>query len=74
VSAAGPPSSSADTARAWGIQPAFPAARQRANLVPDAHLAALATEHGLLLVSTNPDLAPFPELRFENPLAGPPES
>jgi uncharacterized protein len=42
----------------------------RANLVPDAHLAALAIEHGLVLASTDGDFARFPELRFENPLAG----
>ena len=40
----------------------------RANLVPDAHLAALAIEHGLLLCSTDGDFARFPRLRWENPL------
>jgi hypothetical protein len=45
----------------------------RANLVPDAHLAALAIEHGLLLASTDGDFARFPGLRFDNPLAGAPE-
>ena len=45
----------------------------RANLVPDAHLAALAIEHGLVLASTEGDFARFPGLRFENPLAGPTE-
>lgn len=43
----------------------------RANLIPDAHLAALAIEHGLVLASTDGDFARFPGLRFENPLAGP---
>jgi len=42
----------------------------RANLVPDAHLAALAIEHGLVLASTDGDFARFPGLRFENPLSG----
>jgi hypothetical protein len=42
----------------------------RANLVPDAHLAALAIEHGLVLASTDGDFARFPGLRFENPLYG----
>ena len=42
----------------------------RANLVPDAHLAALAIEHGLVLASTDGDFARFPGLHFENPLAG----
>jgi uncharacterized protein len=40
----------------------------RPNLVPDAHLAALAIEHGLTLCSADGDFAQFPELRWENPL------
>jgi uncharacterized protein len=40
----------------------------RANLVPDAHLAALAVEHGLTLCSTDGDFARFRDLRWENPL------
>jgi toxin-antitoxin system PIN domain toxin len=39
------------------------------NLVPDAHLAALAIEHGLTLCSTDGDFARFPELRWLNPIA-----
>jgi uncharacterized protein len=39
-----------------------------ANLVPDAHLAALAIGHGLLLCSTDSDFARFPGLRWLNPL------
>lgn len=39
------------------------------RLVPDAHLAALAIEHGLTLCSTDGDFARFPGLRWENPLA-----
>jgi uncharacterized protein len=39
-----------------------------ANLVPDAHLAALAIEHGLVLCSTDGDFARFPGVRWENPL------
>lgn len=39
------------------------------NLVPDAHLAALAIERGLTLCSTDGDFARFPELRGLNPLA-----
>jgi toxin-antitoxin system PIN domain toxin len=38
------------------------------NLVPDAHLAALAIEHGLVLCSTDGDFARFPGLRWVNPL------
>ncbi|MBI3684330.1 MAG: type II toxin-antitoxin system VapC family toxin [Acidobacteria bacterium] len=45
----------------------------RANLVPDAHLAALAVEHGLVLCSTDGDFARFPGLRWRNPL-GPTET
>ena len=41
----------------------------RANHVPDAHLAALAMAHGLLLCSTDADFARFPGLRWENPIA-----
>jgi toxin-antitoxin system PIN domain toxin len=40
-----------------------------ANLVSDAHLAALALEHGLTLCSTDGDFARFPVLRWQNPLA-----
>lgn len=39
------------------------------NLVPDAHLAALAVEHGLTLCSTDGDFARFPGLRWLNPIA-----
>ena len=39
-----------------------------ANLVPDAHLAVLAIEHGLTLYSTDSDFARFPRLRWTNPL------
>ena len=39
------------------------------NLVPDAHLAALAIEHGALLCSTDSDFARFSGLHWHNPLA-----
>jgi toxin-antitoxin system PIN domain toxin len=39
------------------------------NLVPDAHLAALAIEHGLTLCSSDGDFARFPDLKWSNPLA-----
>lgn len=39
------------------------------NLVPDAHLAALAIEHGLTLCSADSDFARFPRLEWFNPLA-----
>ncbi len=41
----------------------------RANLVPDAHLAALAVEHGLVVCSTDGDFPRFRGVRWENPLA-----
>jgi uncharacterized protein len=40
-----------------------------ADLVPDAHLAALAIEHGLTVCSTDGDFARFHGVRWENPLA-----
>lgn len=40
----------------------------RGNAVPDAHLAALAVEHGLALCSADTDFARFTELRWENPV------
>jgi hypothetical protein len=41
----------------------------QASLVHDAHLAALAIEHGLVLCSTDGDFGRFAGLRWENPLA-----
>jgi toxin-antitoxin system PIN domain toxin len=40
----------------------------RGNLISDAHLAALAIEHGLTLCSTDTDFARFSELSWNNPL------
>lgn len=39
-----------------------------ANLTTDAHLAALAIERGLVLHTTDADLARFPGLKWKNPL------
>ena len=39
------------------------------NLVPDAHLAALAREHGATLASSDHDFARFAGLRWIDPLA-----
>ena len=39
-------------------------------LVSDAHLAAMAIEHGGTLFTTDRDFSRFPNLRFENPLEG----
>jgi len=44
------------------------AAKDGANLINDAHLAALAVEHGLTLCSTDGDFARFPALKWFNPL------
>lgn len=40
-----------------------------ANLVSDAHLAALAVEHNCVLASTDTDFARFRGLKWRNPLA-----
>lgn len=39
------------------------------NSVPDAHLAALAIEHDLTLVSSDRGFDRFPDLRWQNPLS-----
>jgi uncharacterized protein len=39
-----------------------------ANLVPDAHLAALAIEYGVGVCSADTDFARFTDLRWTNPL------
>ena len=39
------------------------------RLIPDAHLAALAMEHGLALCSSDGDFARFNSLNWINPLA-----
>ena len=45
-----------------------PAVGNRPNLIPDANLAALAMEYGLILCSTDADFARFPGLQWTNPL------
>jgi toxin-antitoxin system PIN domain toxin len=40
------------------------------NEIPDAHLAALAIEHGLTLCSSDGDFKVFPGLDWHNPLGG----
>jgi uncharacterized protein len=39
-----------------------------ANLVSDAHLAALAIEHNCTLYSTDKDFRKFPKIKYKNPL------
>ncbi len=45
-------------------------ARPSGNLIPDAHLAALALDHGLVVCTSDSDFAAFPGVRWKNPLAG----
>jgi len=44
--------------------------RLSGKLIPDAHLAAIALEHGLEVCSADTDFARFTELRWHNPIAG----
>ena len=44
--------------------------RAAGKLIPDAHLAALAIEHGAEVISTDTDFARFTEIRWRNPLTG----
>jgi toxin-antitoxin system PIN domain toxin len=46
----------------------IPTASRNPKLVPDAHLAALAIEHGLTLCSNDMGFGRFPNLRWVNPL------
>lgn len=58
------------TPRHWGLLKDLLASGQaRGSLVTDAHLAALAIEHGATLCSTNQDFWRFPSLRWMNPLS-----
>ena len=50
------------------LAPLMTSAEGRANLAPDAHLAALAVEHGLVLCSTDGDFARFDGFQWVNPL------
>jgi toxin-antitoxin system PIN domain toxin len=58
------------TERHWEVLRGFLAEGQAvANLVMDAHLAALAHEHGAELCSCDADFSRFPALAWSNPLA-----
>jgi toxin-antitoxin system PIN domain toxin len=58
------------TQRHWSLLNGLLVAGQAtANLVTDAHLAALAIEHGCVLCSTDADFGRFPGLKWRNPLA-----
>lgn len=53
----------------WTIlQQTMSVAKVSGPLVMDAHLAALAIEHGATLYTTDRDFARFPRLKFKNPL------
>lgn len=57
------------TSRHWDIfQDMLSKSQAAGNLIPDAHLAALAIEHGCELYSTDVDFARFPGLKWKNPL------
>jgi toxin-antitoxin system PIN domain toxin len=58
------------THRHWSVLEQLARAGQaRGPLLMDAHLAALAIEHGATLYTTDRDFARFPKLRFADPLA-----
>jgi hypothetical protein len=57
------------TQRHWEIfSKLLPRPRVRGSLIMDAHLAALAIEHGATLCTNDRDFARFPGLRVEYPL------
>ena len=58
------------TERHWDLLAELLAqAKVKGPLVTDAHLAALAIEHGATLFSTDGDFSRFPRLRWQNPVA-----
>lgn len=57
------------TERHWTVlQPLLIEGQALGNLVSDAHLAALAVQHGCELMSTDGDFARFPKVKWTNPL------
>jgi toxin-antitoxin system PIN domain toxin len=57
------------TERHWTVlQELLKEGQALGNLVTDAHLAALAVQHGCTLMSTDGDFARFPKLKWSNPL------
>ena len=57
------------TERHWAVfQEMLTLGQASGNLIPDAHLAALAVEHGCELHSTDSDFSRFPRLKWRNPL------
>lgn len=45
----------------------MPAERPTAKLIPDAHLVALAIEHGQTIASADTDFGGFPDVRWIDP-------
>lgn len=57
------------TERHWKVlQTLLTEGQALGNLVFDAHLAALAIQHGCTLMSSDGDFARFPKLKWTNPL------
>ncbi len=56
------------TARHAGVLGQLLRPESASRLVPDAHLAALAVEHGLRVCTTDGDFARFAGVSWENPL------
>jgi uncharacterized protein len=57
------------TEQHWSVlSKLLPKTRVRGSLIMDAHLAALAIEHGATLYTNDRDFARFPGLRVEYPL------
>lgn len=62
----------APSGRHWAVLAKVADAGQaRGPMIMDAHLAALAVEHGATLCTTDRDFARFPGLRFRDPLPTP---
>ncbi len=58
------------TERHWSVlRPLLIEGQALGNLVSDAHLAALAVQHGCTLMSTDRDFARFPKVKWMNPLS-----
>ncbi len=59
------------TERHWEILGALIVnAQARGSLIPDAHLAALAIEHGAVLFTADLDFSRFEDLQTDDPLRG----
>ena len=55
--------------RHWSILSSLlPKGQARGSLVTDAHLAALASEHGATLCTNDSDFTRFPGLQLDNPM------